>query len=160
MFKTLASIIGLVLLLSANAAVGNAATSTSNIEKIGDEDSPFHCRDEGPPIGRICTCETDEGCDDLFETDNCSGDLTCRELDVSTEYCICDWQSRLRRTGRRSEQFDQTNENAPGSDDIVAPSNRRNETVGARRGSAPAQEGAQEEQEEEEVAPTRRDHRH
>jgi len=159
MLKTVAAIIGLVLLLSVSATVGNATTSTNNVEEIGDEDSPFHCRDEGPPVGRICSCETDEGCDDLFETNNCSGDLTCRELDSSTDYCICDWQSRLRRMGRRSERLDQADENAPISDDIVGPSNRVNETVGARRGTAPVQEGASEGQEEEEDAPTRRDHR-
>jgi len=132
-------------------------------------------------VSGACTCSMNdpEDCERMLDLNSCEvqeeagipWDPTSRgfgmpfwyflDCDLNTGVCTCNrtLTGRDQSTSQRPDRFDQADENAPGSDDITAPNNRRNETVGARRGTAPVQEGAQGEQEGEEVVPTRRDHR-
>lgn len=110
-----------------------------------------------------------------------SNDTSCNDDFGGVGEYVCECSIEITRpdVSRRPDAFNPANETAPAgpsardrrrtrrgtspADDIVAPNNRDNEVVPARRGNAPAQgpvtEDDEGEEEEPTTAPTRRDHR-
>ncbi len=160
------------------AATAFAAPEDSEEGGEEEEEKTFTCTDQGD--WTFCICETVVGCNDMGQTEECRGAVTCSDEEV-TQYCTCSWDHReVGGTSRRPDAFTPAGTNAPtetntrdrlgtrgsngGTDGVVAPDDnnegRRNETVRARRGTVPVQEDEAEDREgETENTPTRRDHR-
>jgi len=146
------------------AADDNADSGTSSPEDT------YTCTDPGGEETPFCVCTSLHACNEMAADGVCdrpqgrgvTNDTTCNDTpDVEDTSavggCFCTWQPLEGDSDGPFDRSPSLGEDTGGAADTNAP--RRNETVPARRGQAPSQESAQEEQEDEETTPTRRDHR-
>ena len=192
--QTCLSVIAAIFLLFAvvNVNSGPAFAAGDSPAPFGSSGAgnSFSCPVPAEGTDTTCTCSGVVDCNNMSRSGVCKGtgpngapvdDTTCNGLG-----CTCTLQSRARPGfTNRPEAVSPATEVAPAeegardrrrrrstfdtlpdgsSHSIVAPNNRDNEVVPARRGSAPAQEHIiegddDEEEEEPTTAPTRRDHR-
>lgn len=152
----------LALILSA----GTAFATDDNANTSSGEHPPFSC-EKNDAGDFVCYCAGEADCQEMQDSGVCDvpmpelgpratgNDTSCNDNfgNVGEYVCECTATSSA-GVSRRPEAFNSPTENAP--------SERTNETVPARRGSAPAQAAATEEEgESEEATPRRRvrDHR-